>query len=69
MAIPVAVVITEQVVSAALAASNLERLIYGGEKVFSKIGGNGNYRVEVGAGPFGIEATKEVAMGGKQLSG
>jgi len=62
VAVPVAVVVADQVVPARLlAAPDLEWLVNGGEEVFGELGGEGAYAGEIGGGVFGVQAAEEVA--------
>ena len=61
IAVPVAVVVTEQVIpSGPLASPDLERLVDGGEEVFGEVGSEGAYAGEIGGGVFRVQAAEEV---------
>lgn len=61
--VAVAVVVTEEVVTARLlAALDREGLVDGREEVFGEVWGEGDEGVEVVRGVFGVEATEEVAV-------
>lgn len=62
VAVPVTVVVTEQIVAAGLrAAADLQGLVNGGEEVFGQIWHNCRDRMEIGLGIAGVQAPKQIA--------